>query len=71
MFTALWMRRDKFTWNTDILWRKRADTTTLSVKERAGPVPHLDRLLVVSICMGTQSVHVQLINHCQAVMIKH
>ena len=39
MSAALWMRRDKFTWTTEILWRKRDDMATLSVKERAGPCP--------------------------------
>ena len=43
---ALWMRRDKFPQTTEILWRKRDDRATLSVKERAGPVPCLDRLLL-------------------------
>ena len=35
MSAALWMRQDKFTWTTEILWRKRDDTATLSVKERS------------------------------------
>ena len=43
----LWMRCDKFTRTTEILWRKRDDTAALSVKERASPVPCLDRLLLL------------------------
>ena len=36
---AFWMRRDKSTRTTEILWRKRDDMAALSVKERAGPLP--------------------------------
>ena len=36
MSAVLWMRQDKFTRTTEILWRKRDDTATLSVKERSG-----------------------------------
>ena len=46
------MSRDKFIGTTEILWRKRDGTATLSVKERAGPVPCLDRLLLGLICTG-------------------
>ena len=34
--TVLWVRLDKFTWTTEILWTKRDNTAALSVKERAG-----------------------------------
>ena len=44
---ALWMRRDKFPQTTEILWRKRDDRATLSVKERAGPAPCPDRFLLL------------------------
>ena len=44
---ALWLRQDKFTRTTEILWRKRDDTAAHSVKERACPVPCLDRLLLL------------------------
>ena len=40
MSAALWMRREKFTRTTEILWRKRGDTATLSVKEgQPRPLP--------------------------------
>ena len=38
---------DKFTWTTEILWRKRDDTAALSMKERAGPVSCLNGLLLL------------------------
>ena len=38
---------NKFIRTTEILWRKRDDTVVLSVKDRAGPVPCLDRLLLL------------------------
>ena len=68
--TVLWMRWDKFTRTTEILWKKRDDMATLSVKERACPVPCLDRLLLGLICIGIQGIYIKLINHCQAEMIK-
>ena len=64
------MKQDKFTQTTDIQWRKRDDMATLSVKERAGPAPCLDRLLFGLIYIGIQGIYVKLISHCQAVMIK-
>ena len=48
---ALWMRWDKFTQTTEILWRKRDDTAALSVKDRAHPTLCLDRLLLGLICL--------------------
>ena len=62
------MSRDKFAGTTEILWRKRDGMAALSVKERAGPIPCLDRLLLCLICLGIQGVYVKLINHCQAEM---
>ena len=50
------MRRDKFTATTEILWRKRDDVAALSMEERAGAVPCLDRLLLGLICIGIQGV---------------
>ena len=55
---------------TEILWRKRDDAATLSVKERASPIPCLDRLLLGLICIGIQGIYIKLINHCQEVMMK-
>ena len=60
--TVLWMRWDKFTWTTEILWRKRDDTATLAVKERAGPLPCLDRLYCFSGHIASRMV---LIYHAQ------
>ena len=54
------MRGDKFTQTTEILWRKRDDTAALSVKERAGPIPCLDRLLFGLIRIGIQGVYTKL-----------
>ena len=39
---------DKFTWTTEILWRKTDGMATLQVRERVrGPNPCLDRLLLL------------------------
>ena len=41
----LWLRRDKFTWTTRVLWRKRDSIATLSRGEHLDPC--LDLLLLL------------------------
>ena len=48
---VLWMRRNKFTWSTEILWRRRDGVATLSRGE------HLDRLALTGFYWLSNSTH--------------